>query len=365
VSTLFHKLKVSRIERETSDTVTVYLEIPAELKGEFDYKAGQYLTLQVYVDGVRHRRAYSICTSPVAEDKNEIAVTSKRLDGGVVSGYLNDELKVGDTLEVFHPLGKFTIDFNSANQRNYVLIAAGSGITPLMAILKTVLYIEPLSKILLIYGNRNEDSIIFIDKLQKLQEQYNDRLKTIHALSQPPVNWSGYEGRISRTSLEQILQDEFSGNISQAEFFICGPTGMMEQVNAALKELHVPHSNIHIEYFTSPIPIAEEIGESEEKHAPPTGDSGDTGFVKVILNGEEYAIEVEEGETILDAALRQDIDPPYACQMGICTTCRARLHSGKVEMDEREGLTDDEIKQGFILTCQSHPSAPGVVVEYE
>ncbi|MEX0967066.1 MAG: ferredoxin--NADP reductase [Bacteroidia bacterium] len=372
----FHKLKVAKINRETKDAVSIQFEIPEELKSTFRYQPGQYLTVQVVQHDVKHRRAYSVCSSPAMGDPLTIGV--KRVEDGVVSTYLNDHLHAGEMLEFYPPMGKFTIALDESFRRNFIMVAGGSGITPIISLVKSILTEEPQSRVWLFYGNRNEHSIMFKSQLEELEKRF-DNFSLTHIVDMPQESWSGLTGQINHDMLRELLKQCTDMDLTrEAEFFICGPTGMMEQVNATLREMHVPKEKIHIEYFTSPTPLADEIGEPEKttsKAAPAEATSGlyDEEFpsdgpvnqVKVILNNETTIIQVDEDESILEAAMRQDLDPPYACQMGICTTCRARCKAGEVFMDEREGLTDQEVEEGFILTCQSHPKTPGVVVEYE
>lgn len=359
----FHRLKVKEIVRETPDAVSVHFHLPEDLKDIFSYKHGQYVTVQAHINGVKHRRAYSLCSSPVIGE--DLAIGVKRVENGTVSTYINDDLREGDYLELFPPLGKFTIPLDRNQQRNFILIAGGSGITPVFSIIKSILKEEPQSHIYLFYGNRNEKSIIFHQQLDELAQQHRNFTIT-HIVDEPLESWQGRTGIITKDVVLELLDVCQGVNLEDAEYFVCGPTGMMEQVNSALKHLHVPKEKVHIEYFTSPIPLAEGVGEEEEGPvAEPGADQKEVNKVTVVIYGEEREIELQDGETILEAALREDLDPPYACQMGICTTCKAKCHSGEIFMDEREGLTDEEIEEGYVLTCQSHPKTPGVKVEYE
>jgi ring-1,2-phenylacetyl-CoA epoxidase subunit PaaE len=365
----FHQLKVAEVERNTPDAVSVHFEVPSNLKEEFQYKPGQYLILQVGVEGQKHRRAYSLCSCPEVDD--HLIVTSKRVEGGIVSNYLNDELQAGDTLEVYPPQGNFTPDINPEHEKQYVLLGAGSGITPLMSILQTVLLKELKSSVTLFYGNRNEESIIFKDKLDQLEEKFEDRFQVIHSLSQPSDDWEGLKGRLSKFKLKRLLKKEIGEEqLLGCEYFICGPSGMMKGAQSTLEDKEVPDDKIHVEYFTAPLPELDEDGESGQQRAA----EGQ------VVEGEDVNIEEQEGkgsikdkehelmvkpdQSILEAAIEDGLDPPFACQMGICTTCRATLISGQITMDQREGLSDDEVEEGYVLTCQSHPLSDDVVVEY-
>lgn len=352
----FQKLQVHNVIRETPDAITIYFQNPD--KELYAYIPGQYLTLRTEINGKAYNRAFSLCSSPVSDEM--LAVTVKRTPGGLVSTYLIENLKAGDALEVMPPMGNFTAKLKDYQVKHYILIGAGSGITPLMSILKSALEIESQSRVTLLFGNRNEESIIFRSALQTLVEKYGERLKVIHSLSQPDSSWSGTTGRLTRDHVKSILTPVIEASTLASEYYVCGPSEMMEEAVHALKELHTPAENIHQEHFTAPIAHPED--EPEKQIA--TADVKQ-GMVKVILEGKEYNIEVKPSDSILEAALDNDLDPPYACMIGSCCTCKAKLMSGNVVMDDREGLTDEEIREGFVLTCQSHPTTPNVVVSYD
>ncbi len=352
----FQRLQVHNVVRETSDAITIYFQNPD--KELFTYIPGQYLTLRTEINGKAVNRAFSLCSSPITDEL--LAVTVKKTPGGLVSTYFIDNLKAGDYLEVMPPMGNFTAKLKDYQVKHYVLIGAGSGITPLMSILKSVLEVESQSKVTLLFGNRNEDSIIFKNALQNLQEKYADRLKVIHSLSQPTSNWAGTSGRLNREHVKSILSPVIESDSLVKEYYICGPSAMMDEAAQALKEMHTPAENIHQEHFSAPIshPEDEPVKQAVAADIKP-------GSVKVILEGKEYDIVVKPSDSILEAALDNDLDPPYACMIGSCCTCKAKLMSGNVIMDDREGLTDEEIRDGFVLTCQSHPTTPNVVVSYD
>lgn len=351
----FVPLKVLRIVNETAEANTVVFEKPAG--SDFNYLAGQYLTLKVDVNGESLRRAYSLCSSPVTD--SELAVTVKRVDDGRVSNYIASNVKAGDTIEVFPPMGKFHVEVNAARAHHYVLIGAGSGITPLMSIIKTVLSAEPNSKLTLVYGNRNQASIIFSRELEGLSAQYADRFRVVHSLSQPTNGWTGLTGRLTRHALLAVGQDIINADALPKSYWLCGPNEMMEEAQTALGFLGVQKSDIHRESFTAPLPDPD-----KEKPAAPAEGKRGTYTVKVILDDAEQEVVVDEKSTILEAVIGKGMDPPYACQMGVCCTCRAKLTSGQVEMEEDEGLSDAEIEDGFILTCQAHPLTADCVLEY-
>lgn len=355
MSTTFTPLQIVKITRETPDANTIHFAKP--VGSSFDYKPGQYLTLKATIQGESLRRAYSLCSSPL-EDA-DLAVTVKRVDMGKFSNWVADHLKAGDTLEVMPPMGKFHVVLDSQKAHHYVLIGGGSGITPLMSILRSVLQAEPNSRITLLYGNRNFESIIFRQALEVLQGQVGDRLRVIHTLETAPADWSGMVGRMDRHKLMPILQDIISSGGGAKSYWMCGPAAMMEEAQSALSFLGVASKDIYKESFTAPLPDPEKAA-TVSSAAKARGDYK----VTVILDDREFEVEVSAKTTILDAVIDAGFDPPYACQMGVCCTCRAKLISGSVEMEEDEGLSDSEIEEGYILTCQSHPLTPDCKLEY-
>lgn len=355
MSTSFTPLKVIKITRETPDANTIHFAKPAG--NGYDYKPGQYLTLKATVGGESIRRAYSLCSSPT-EDA-DLAVTVKRVDNGKFSNWVGDFLKEGDVVEVMPPMGKFHIELNPANAHHYVLIGGGSGITPLMSILRTVLKNEANSKITLIYGNRNPQSIIFNAALENLANQYGSRLRIVHAVETPDANWTGIVGRMDRHKLMPILQDVITGDGMAKSYWLCGPAPMMEEAQSALGFLGVASKSVHRESFTAPLPDPEKVAAASSA-VKARGDY----TVTVILDDREFEVPVNAKTTILEAVIDAGYDPPYACQMGVCCTCRAKLMSGSVEMEEDEGLSDSEIEEGYILTCQSHPLTADCKLEY-
>ena len=353
MSLKLHPLKVKTVKRLTKDSCSIYFDIPENEKETFRYKQGQYVSLQVEIDGEKYRREYSICSSPYSD--KDFVIASKIVDNGLVSKFLCNDLREGDILEVYPPNGKFFTDLNRENAKTYVLIGGGSGITPLYSILKSVLHVEPQSKVVLYYGNQSEDSIMFRDELEKL-ELNNKRFDLQMTLSEYGDGWNRLKGKVNKYDLEKIIHNV--DEPLEAEYFICGPGAMMDIVNKYLVELGVAGERIHIEYFTAPI-VHEEYVPEDEENVEVVGRK-----VKIILDGDEHTVNVPAGTVILDAVINADLDPPFSCRSGICTTCRAKLHSGKVKMDEREGLSDSEIEDGYILTCQSHPLTEDVVAEY-
>ena len=356
MSLKLHPLKVSKVVKLTSDAAAIYFDIPEHLRNIFNYVHGQFISLQVNVNGQNYRREYSLCTSPYYE--KDFVIASKKIGKGIVSNYLYDNLKAGDTIEVFPPNGKFYTELNAGNEKYYFLIGGGSGITPLMSILKSVLYKEPKSKIVLYYGNASGESIMFKDELIELKNKYSDRFRLYFTVAEPSEDWNDLKGIINKNDLLKIIDENVKDKGKEAEYFICGPEEMMRTVKNDLTEMNTDQKKIHIEYFTAPVqheeytPEVEELDETKERE------------VKIILDGGVYKVTVPPEIGILDAAINADLDPPFSCKSGICTTCRAKLYSGKVKMDEREGLSDAEIEEGYILTCQSHPLTDNVELEY-
>lgn len=358
----FHKLKVTEVKNEIADAVSVSFHVPDELKSSFNYLPGQYTTLKMTVNGQPVNRSYSFCSSPYLNEPITIAI--KRVAGGVGSNYINDNFKPGIEIEVMEPMGKFTSPLDANNEKHYYLFGGGSGITPIISILKSVLVKEPKSKVTLFYGNRNEESVIFKDKLVELAAQHADRFKLVHIFDVPLNATHPYSGYLVKEMALRLLRENTSLNFQNGEFFICGPTPMMKEAEAALEVLGIPKDKVHIEYFTAKADEdkqAADVGTAGVSEVPFTGKTK----VTIIYDGNKKEFEVSEKETILEAALDAGYDPPYSCMVAACCTCRAKLISGKVEMDDRESLTDGEIAKGYVLTCQSHPKSHGIVLNYD
>jgi ring-1,2-phenylacetyl-CoA epoxidase subunit PaaE len=347
-----YHLTIKEVIQETPDTVTIGFWHP--IHQAISYKPGQFITIIADINGQKIRRSYSMSSSPSRDAS--IAVTVKRVANGLMSNWLNDQAKAGNALEVVEPMGRFVVEPNPMKARELVFFGAGSGITPLMSMIKSVLPVEKNSKIYLFYGNRQEESIIFKKQIDQLETQYPDQLKVIHVLSQPSATWVGQTGRIGE-GLSVRLMRQLGIDIPKADFYLCGPEGMMNEIRSGLKIFNVPAEQIHSELFHSSPDAPEE-----------TEDSDDTlvaQMVQIRYEGKVYDLEVKPHETILEAALDRDIDLPYSCQAGMCTACMARCVEGKVKMDEEDGLTENEIKQGLILTCVAHPMSKGVVIDVE
>ncbi|AFM02931.1 flavodoxin reductase family protein [Bernardetia litoralis DSM 6794] len=357
-SNRYQTLKIKEIVKETSDTITIHLKQP--LFRKIPYYAGQFLTLIVKdTNGKKYRRAYSLCSAPHLDSM--LAVTIKRVEGGIVSNLLNDTLKAGDKLEIMEPIGNFVLRTHPDNKRHIVLFGGGSGITPLMSMLKVALSYEQNSVVSLIYTCRNEESIIFKNQLDKLKEKHGDRFNLIYVLTQPKTDLSNqdnyFEGRISKEFIKNTLEKlPNTNNLEDKIFYLCGPEGMMETIQETLSEINISKDTVHKENFFAP--VTEE--NNTEKN---TSDSRKT--VKVVLNGEEVELNVAPKKTILDAALDDEIDMPYSCQSGLCTACRGLCTSGKVTMDSNEALSEAEIIEGYILTCQAHPLTDDVKIDMD
>lgn len=350
----YYHLVVKEVISETPDTITISFWHPVHQA--VSYKPGQFLTLMPVINGQKVRRSYSMSSSPHSDAS--LAVTVKRVPTGLVSNWLNDHVRVGDAIEVMEPMGNFTPVLDAKNRRQVVLFGAGSGITPLISIAKSVLTIEVNSRVTMVYGNRNEYSIIFKKQLDELRQKFGERLTVIHVLSQPLNGWEGYTGRISGTLASQMLAKLPNFDVRNTEFYLCGPEGMMHEVETCLVGLQVPKERIRKENF---LPASGEATEVEDEE----DGSLKTQIVTIKYEGSDYEVEVKPHQTILEAALELDIDLPYSCQAGMCTACMGKCVNGKVKMDEEDGLTDKEIKQGYVLTCVSHPLSKGVVIEIE
>lgn len=350
----FHSLKVNEVKRETADSVSIAFEVPAALKQDYKYIQGQYLTLKFNIKGEDVRRSYSICSGPLEVDQLRVAI--KKVKEGKVSTYINETLKAGDTIEVMIPMGSFHSPMNASNKKHYVLFGGGSGITPMMSILKTVLASEPQSRITLFYGNNDETSIIFKDEIANIAASNQDRFKVHHILNNAPAGHpEDLKGMMTIEKNINLIKAFVDVNADN-EFFICGPGPMMDNVMAALKQVKAKEEQIHIEYFTTPV-NANEI--------KPSADTVAGASATIILDGDERVVQLEENETILEAAMRIGLDAPYACQGGSCCTCRALLEEGKVDMAVNYALSASEVKQGYILTCQSRPTTGTVKVNYD
>jgi len=352
----FHPLRIQEIRQETPECVSLVFEIPEQLKKRFQFKQGQSLTMRTTLRNEEIRRTYSICSSPL---DNEVRVAIKKVNGGLFSTFANEDLKAGGMLEVMEPVGKFYTDLDPTQKKNYLAFAAGSGITPVLSLIKATLVVESSSHFTLVYGNRSRSSIIFFEELQAIKNKYLQRFNLINVLSrertETPINY----GRINMDKLVEL--SALIDYKSMDEIFICGPEEMIFGIKAFLEQKEVNRKKIHFELFTTPGEKKMEI--STQK---PAIEESVKSKIVVKLDGRSFDFTLGlDDESILDAALKQGADLPYACKGGVCCTCKARLIEGQVEMDVHWGLEEEEIEQGYILTCQSHPKTRKVVVDFD
>ncbi|MEP3246583.1 MAG: 1,2-phenylacetyl-CoA epoxidase subunit PaaE [Sneathiella sp.] len=356
---IFHRLTISDIVRETDDAISVAFDVPETLADDYQYVQGQHLTLKTDVDGEEIRRSYSICS---AVGDNQLKVAIKQIDGGVFSTFANSNLAKGQALDVMVPQGRFFTPLSPDHKKNYLLVAAGSGITPIFSILKTILQTEPDSQVTLIYGNRTVSTILFLEPLEDLKNTYPDRLNMIHILSREEQDTDLFNGRIDRAKCERLFNEALNAT-GFDDVFLCGPEQMIMDVKDFLVEKGLPRENIHFELFITDAAIAATRKAAEDIHS---NDAGPNHSVTVILDGQKTEVAIpEEGVSILDAALEMGVDLPFACKGGVCCTCRAKIVQGNVRMDLNYALDDDEVSEGFVLTCQSHPLTDDVIVDFD
>ncbi len=364
----FYTAKILEVRDETSEAYSLIISPPEE--AWLDYLPGQYLTFKVWIEGEEYRRAFSLSSAPGVDDF--LRVTIKRIPQGRVSNHLYLTLKPGDEVEIMPPMGNFVTRPSGEHSFHYVLIGAGSGITPLLSILRTALEREPDSKVTLWLCNRAESLIIFKEELALLGKAFGQRLHVYHTLTQPSDSWKGFSGRLDKKRIYALVSDLFMVDEHRKQYYLCGPLGLMEEAEAALDQHAVNPADVYRELFSAPAPTEAEAEayfaeNSEQPPAPQPANKAegleDT-WIKVLLDGSLHYLEVIAGQTILASAKSAKLDPPYACQSGICTTCRAMLVSGEVRMDETEGLSREELEQGYILTCQAHPLNTEVEVEF-
>ncbi len=352
----FHTLAVKEIKQQAPGCVSVSFNIPDELKSEFSFTQGQNITLRKMIDGEEVRRSYSICTAPF---ENELSVAVKKVDGGKFSTYANEQLRAGDMIEVLPPTGKFNTALSIDNKKKYTAFAAGSGITPVISIIKTTLQTEPQSHFTLVFANRTKASIIFFEELEGLKNKYLQRFNFINLLTREKTDADIFFGRIDNDKLSQL--SKLIDYNKQDEFFICGPEEMIFSVKDFLETKGIDKKKIHFELFTTPGSNKHNGKEAKREQSEKI-----KSLVQIKLDGRAVEFPMGfESSSILDEALKQGADLPFACKGGVCCTCKAKLLEGKVEMDVNWGLEEEEIKQGFILTCQSHPTTEKVVIDFD
>lgn len=352
----FYKLKVAALNKPIKDATTITFDIPNQLYETFNYDPGQHLIIKFNIDGKEVRRSYSLNSCPY--ENVPLEVTVKRVKNGLVSNFVNEKLKVGDELEIMIPQGRFYAKIEKEAYKTYFLFAAGSGITPIISILKSVLVASPYSAVNLFYGNTNQDTIIFKNELDDLQNQYPERLNVVHLLSNPKIwtsweQWKGKTGRIDPNAVEEFITE--NPPIAQStEYYICGPGAMNVSVRKTLMELGIPKELIHIEQFGGNI----EDSNSQVKAV-------ENAKLTAHLNGQTYNLTIPKDKTILQVLKEANANPPYSCESGVCATCVAKVTNGSAEMKSCMALEDSDIEKGLILTCQALPVSQSVSVEFE
>ncbi|MFI5153533.1 MAG: 1,2-phenylacetyl-CoA epoxidase subunit PaaE [Chitinophagales bacterium] len=356
----FRPLIVKDIRRETAECVSVAFDIPEQWRDEFSFTQGQNITIHTILDGEELRRSYSICSSPL---DNELRIAIKQIPNGIYSTLANQALKKWDRVDVLAPTGKFFTELSSQQKKNYLAFAAGSGITPILSIIKTTLVKEPQSQFTLVYGNRERQSIIFREELEALKNKYMERFSLHHILSRETVEAPIYQGRIDAEKCRLIVQKILDPKQID-EVFLCGPESMIFSLKEELERLGLSREKIHFELFT--VPGQKIATSSKEKSAGPSEKSGPTSAVTIKLDGIGFEFQLAyDGASVLDAALYQGADLPFACKGGVCASCRAKLTEGKVEMDQNYALEAVELEAGFILTCQSHPRSEILKIDFD
>ena len=347
----FHKLTIVSVISLTDKSVVLNFKVPEELREVFKFKAGQYITLRTTINGEEIRRDYSICAS---QNSGELSVAVKSVDNGIFSVYANKVLKAGDTIEVAEPNGRFIFEPNPQNTRTIAAFAAGSGITPILSIAKTLLEDEPFSNFILVYGNKTPQDTMFSEDLMALKDNYGNRIH-IHFIYSQSNEPDALFGRIEKSTVNLIVKNKYK-DITIDKFYLCGPEPMINTVKDVLIENNVKENNILFELFTAPVET-----ETQDENTTTEGMTA----IKVLVDDEEFEFEMAQDQTILEAALKQDIDAPYSCQGGICSSCIAKLTEGTAKMRQNNILTDSEVAEGLILTCQAQPTSSQIIVDYD
>lgn len=350
----FHNLTVAEVKRETEDTVSILFDVPESLTETFDFVQGQYITLRTIIDQEEVRRSYSICSCPFGK---ELRVAVKQIPNGKFSTYANTTLTEGDVLDVMPPLGSFYTEIDEQNKKNYAAFASGSGITPIMSIIRATLRKEQESSFHLFYGNRTKETIIFNSDLEDLQRDYPNRLHVHHVLSRDSSVDEKYRGRLSAEKCRSFHND-LVDLTTLDEVFLCGPEEMIFDVKDALMGIGVAERSIHFELFTTA-----KAAKSDDD-TPKT--SGTHAQVEVIVDGDSFEFELDEnGDTILDAAMAADADVPFACKGGVCCACKCKVIEGTASMEVNYALDEEEVEDGFILACQAHPTSEKLIVDFD
>ncbi|MBU3820675.1 ferredoxin--NADP reductase [Flavobacteriaceae bacterium XHP0103] len=347
----FHKLTVKEIKKEADKAISILFDVPEDLKSFYTFKAGQYITLKKELNGDDIRRDYSICASPKS---GELKVAVKEVKDGTFSAYANNTLKEGDVIDVAPPKGRFTFEPNDKKTKNIAAFAAGSGITPVLSIIKCALEEEIHSKVILVYGNKTTAETMFLNELIELQHQYKERFSIQFVFSQQDSGADSIFGRIEKSTVNYVMKNKHK-HVDVDAYYLCGPEAMIHTVKNVLTDNGIDSERIHYELFKA----AKTVGIEEAVVA-----SGKT-KATIIVDDEETTIEMSQKQTILEAALDEDLDAPYSCQGGICSSCLARIKEGSAKMRQNNILTEKEVAQGLILTCQAHPTTPTIVVDYD
>lgn len=355
----FRPLTIQDIRNETAECISVSFHVPEEWKEEFRFKAGQNITLRSYINGEEIRRSYSICSSPY---EKELRVAIKKQESGLFSSYAHQHFKTSQTLEVLSPTGNFTLPVRTANKNHYVAFASGSGITPVISLLKTILIEEPLSRFTLIYGNKTRSSVIFREELMALKNNHPEQFQFIPLFSREKMDAPIFEGRIDAAKCEVIFKQIIPMDSDQ-EYLLCGPAPMIFSVRDWLLNQKVEDKKIHYELFSDPGEMTAVLKKPNTEKKEP---SQKKSLVTIRLDGVSTDFQLPvDGPTILEAAILAGADLPYACRAGVCATCRAKLVEGKVNMDQNYALAAEELEQGFILACQSHPASEKLIIDFD
>lgn len=360
MSTEFYSLTISQVERLTKDAVALTFDVPAELKETFKYTQGQHLTLKADINGEDVRRSYSIC-SPVQEQTLQVGI--KAIEGGLFSNYANTELKAGMSLEVMPPQGHFFTEINADNEKRYLFLAVGSGITPNLSHIRSILANEPKSKVTLVYGNKSTHLMMFREKLCFVKNQYIDRFEQINLFTREENEAELLNGRITGQKLIDLDGAKIIEIGAFSDVFLCGPESMINDIKACFKHWGFNDEQIHYELFFSGS-AAQAAQENKARRAQMYGEKMANVSVKVA--GRKTFIDLAMGgDNILEAAMEQGADLPFSCKGGVCATCKAKVLKGKVEMDLNHSLTEQEVAEGYILTCQSHPVSEEVEIDFD
>lgn len=355
---LFHRLRVASVARNTRDAVVVTFELPDALRDAFTFRPGQYLTLRTEVDGAALRRSYSLCCAP---NEGVLRVAIKKIDEGVFSNWANHELQPGQVLEVMPPAGNFTVDLSPDHRHHYVAFAVGSGITPILSLVKTALSTEPHSRFTLFYGNRASSSVLFREEIEDLKNTYMTRLSLVYIMSRETQDIELFNGRLDGDKVDQLLSAWLPAQAIDYAF-VCGPPTMIDGVVQRLQARGVPKSRIKFELFGAPDgPRSLRTGRDETK-APGKGQCELT----VVMDGHSRNLVIDKNrDSVLDAALKQGVELPYSCKGGVCSTCRCKVIEGEVDMDANFALEDYEVARGFVLSCQSFPVSDRLVIDFD